>query len=59
MNNLKINMDLCILCDVCVSVCAKNNAISKVDGIYLLDIEKCEKCGACVKMCIAQAIEEI
>lgn len=59
MRDLKINMDLCMLCDICVGVCAKVHAISKVGDVYMLDNSKCEKCGACVKMCVAQAIQEV
>ena len=59
MKDLKINMDLCMHCDICISVCAKVNAISKENDIYVLDNNKCEKCGACASMCVVQAIEEI
>jgi len=46
-------------CDICITVCAKVNAISKVNNVYVLDNNKCEKCGACVNMCVVQAIEEV
>ena len=56
MSSLTIDMKLCMGCDVCIDICAKANAISKVDGVYILDQDKCENCKACVNMCMVQAI---
>lgn len=40
----------------CVSVC-KFDAISVVDGVAVVDEEKCTACGACVKACPKAIIE--
>ncbi len=40
----------------CVSVC-KFGAISVVDGVAVVDAEKCQACGACVKSCPKNLIQ--
>jgi dissimilatory sulfite reductase (desulfoviridin) alpha/beta subunit len=42
--------DSCIMCGVCEKVC-REGAISKQDGKLVLDAEKCNYCGRCVKSC--------
>jgi dissimilatory sulfite reductase (desulfoviridin) alpha/beta subunit len=42
--------DSCIMCGVCEKVC-REGAISSQDGKLVLDTEKCNYCGRCVKSC--------
>ena len=48
----------CIECRDCQNVCV-NGAISFESSSLLLDYNKCNICGACVKVCTPQAIELI
>lgn len=57
MDKLKIDMQLCIHCDICIDICA-DNAISKQDGIYSINQETCRFCKACTQMCPGMAISE-
>ncbi len=46
----------CIQCDTCLAVC-REGAISRVDGVTLIDREKCNLCGDCLENCYAQGLE--
>lgn len=46
----------CLGLGTCVSVC-KFDAISIVDGIAKVDVEKCTSCGMCVSVCPKNIIE--
>ena len=49
--------DECIACGACEAECAVE-AISEVNGKYVIDPEKCIDCGACSGVCPVTAIEE-
>ena len=53
---VKWNEDACIMCGVCEKTC-RENAISEKDGKIVLDAEKCNYCGRCVKACPTEAWE--
>ncbi|MGN6609679.1 MAG: NAD(P)-binding protein [Jatrophihabitans sp.] len=46
----------CFDCDNCYGVCP-DNAISKTDTGYVIDLEYCKGCGLCVAECPAGAID--
>jgi len=48
----------CISCRDCQKACAKN-AISLSDDTLILDVGKCDFCGACLAVCHSQALELI
>jgi len=48
----------CLGCGDCVKVC-KFGAISLVNGIAVVDEEKCVNCGACVRSCPQKLIESV
>ncbi|MDY0138987.1 MAG: ATP-binding protein [Candidatus Izemoplasmatales bacterium] len=51
-----INQDKCIQCGICQSYC-RFNAISFVNGTYLIDPHMCEGCGVCNYVCPEKAID--
>jgi Pyruvate/2-oxoacid:ferredoxin oxidoreductase delta subunit len=46
----------CTHCDTCVIQCPED-AISKVDGDYVIDYDKCTGCRVCVEECPTSAIQ--
>jgi len=55
---LRIDHDLCILCDLCLSACPFD-ALERVEGAEGDRIganERCTLCGACVEVCPVEAI---
>jgi MinD superfamily P-loop ATPase len=50
-----IDEDNCIQCGKCEEVC-RFNAISMVDGKYMIDPVNCEGCGYCARVCPSEAI---
>ncbi len=53
-----INQDLCIGCGKCKKVC-KFDAISIIEGKYIVDPIGCEGCGYCARICPSQAITTV
>ncbi len=51
----KINQDECIRCGKCDEVC-RFNAISIIEGEYIVDPLDCEGCGYCARVCTSKAI---
>jgi len=49
--------DKCTQCGNCAPECVFE-AISEVDGKFVIDADTCEDCGACVDACESNAIEE-
>lgn len=49
--------DKCTQCGNCMPECVFE-AISEVDGKFVIDADTCEDCGACVDACESNAIEE-
>jgi len=47
--------DLCIKCGVCADECPAD-AISEIDGEWVVDMHRCIDCGACVEVCPTDAI---
>lgn len=53
----KVNQDVCVGCQSCVSTCPVE-AISMTDeDKALVNAETCVECGACVSTCPVEAIE--
>jgi len=52
---IKVIMDACIGCTICVKKCAYA-AIEMKDKKAIIDLEKCTLCGACVPACPPKAI---
>jgi ferredoxin len=53
----KIIADDCEACGSCMDEC-EHEAISEVDGTYVIDPDKCEECGTCIDVCPNDAIVE-
>lgn len=51
---IKINVDQCIGCGVCISACPYNAIEMKNDKAYITD--SCTICGACLEACPTEAI---
>ena len=52
----KINLELCIGCGACVSVCPTNAIVPTEDEKYIINESECIDCGACVEVCPTNAI---
>lgn len=50
-----IHQDECIQCGKCADVC-RFDAISVIDGKYIVDSLSCEGCGYCARICPSNAI---
>lgn len=50
-----INQEKCTQCGRCADIC-RFNAISVIDGQYIIDPLNCEGCGYCTRICPASAI---
>lgn len=48
----------CFGCGDCTSVC-KFGAIAVLDGVAVVDEEKCVNCGACIRICPQKLIESV
>jgi NAD-dependent dihydropyrimidine dehydrogenase PreA subunit len=40
----------CIQCGACEAECPEG-AISEVNGLYVIDPDKCQDCGSCADVC--------
>ncbi len=49
--------DACAACGTCVDECP-NEAISEVDGKYVINADECVSCGTCADACPNEAIVE-
>ncbi|MFZ7103909.1 MAG: NADH-ubiquinone oxidoreductase-F iron-sulfur binding region domain-containing protein [Peptococcaceae bacterium] len=56
---IRINGDLCKGCSKCARLCPVGAIAGKVREPYIIDGEKCIKCGACLPACAFSAIEEV
>jgi ferredoxin len=52
----RIDLELCIGCGACASVCPTNCIEPTDDGKYYIRPEDCIDCGACVEVCPTDAI---
>ncbi len=55
MNGIKIILDKCVGCGLCLKVCPAN-AIKLVNKKAVIDLDKCTLCGACPDSCKFEAI---
>jgi len=53
-----VNPERCVACQLCVRICAKQQAISlnRQLNFVQVDGDKCTDCGACEKVCPFSAI---
>ena len=49
--------DACVACGACAAACPVE-AISEVDGKYVINAELCVSCGSCAETCPVGAPEE-
>ena len=49
--------DECVACGTCAGECPVE-AISEVDGKYVIDADTCVECGTCAGVCPTEAIVE-
>ncbi len=47
--------DECVSCGICLDVCPTGN-ISEGEGLFLIDTERCNDSGECVKVCPIECI---
>lgn len=52
---LKINPETCISCGLCQKKCSFL-AIQEKDGVYRIDVNRCDECGDCYLNCPVKAI---
>jgi electron transfer flavoprotein alpha subunit len=55
MNPIKVILDKCVGCGLCLKVCPAE-AIKLVDKKAIIDLDKCTLCGACPESCKFEAI---
>jgi len=46
---------ICDQCGVCAATCPFK-AINEIDGVYIIDREKCTGCGQCIEACPSNAM---
>ncbi|MEW8972846.1 MAG: NADH-quinone oxidoreductase subunit NuoF [Tissierellaceae bacterium] len=56
---IKIDETLCKGCSKCARLCPVSAIKGKVKHPYVIDQEKCIKCGACIESCAFKAIGEV
>jgi len=54
---LKLNVDQCIGCGMCVNVCPHEVFLIKSGKAQIVDKDRCMECSACAKNCPVSAIE--
>ena len=59
LKKIHINPDLCKGCSKCSRLCPVSAISGKVKEPFVIDQNKCIKCGACLSNCPFKAIEEI
>ena len=50
-------MDTCVFCTLCAKKCPVGAISGTVKNPYIIDMEKCIKCGNCVSVCRFNAVE--
>ncbi len=56
---LEIDSQLCKGCSKCARNCPVNAISGKIKEPFVIDKNKCIKCGACIESCAFQAIKEV
>lgn len=56
---VRVEKDLCIGCEACISVCPVSALIMEDDGKAFCQEDICIDCGACIPVCPTQAIVEV
>jgi Fe-S-cluster-containing hydrogenase component 2 len=56
---VRVEKDLCIGCEACISVCPVEALIMEDDGKAFCQEDVCIDCGACIPVCPTQAIVEV
>lgn len=59
LKKIVINAELCKGCSKCSRVCPVGAISGKIKEPFVIDQDKCIKCGACVSSCNFNAIEEV
>lgn len=56
MSGIKINLEKCVGCGLCLKVCV-SGAMTLADKKLVIDLDKCNLCGACIDSCTFKAIK--
>jgi len=56
---IEIDAQLCKGCSKCARNCPVNAISGKIKEPFVIDKNKCIKCGACIESCAFQAIKEV
>ena len=56
MSGIKVNLDKCVGCGLCLKACPMA-AIELKDMKAVIDLDKCNLCGACIESCTFSAIK--
>ncbi|NLN15127.1 MAG: NADH-quinone oxidoreductase subunit NuoF [Tissierellia bacterium] len=59
LKTIRIRPELCKGCSKCARICPVDAIEGKLKEPYVINVEKCIKCGACIESCAFQAIEEV
>ena len=59
LKTIRIIPELCKGCSKCSRICPVNAIEGKIKEAYIINQDKCIKCGACIESCAFAAIEEV
>lgn len=58
LKQILIEKELCRGCSKCAKICPVNAISGKIKEPFIIDQNKCIKCGACIESCVFKAIKE-
>jgi len=58
LKTIYIDKELCKGCSKCSRICPVGAISGKIKSTYIIDQDKCIKCGACLESCVFKAIKE-